>query len=116
MQELQCPLNTATIVYCDNVSAVYLSANPVHHTRTKHIELDIHFVREKVALGTVRVLHVPSSSQYADIFPKGLPTILFREFRSSLHVDALPGLDCGGVLEKDTASLKQLGVDSKFPS
>jgi hypothetical protein len=116
MQELQCPLNTATIVYCDNVSAVYLSANPVHHKRTKHIELDIHFVREKVALGTVRVLHVPSSSQYADIFPKGLPTILFREFRSSLHVDALPGLDCGGVLEKDTASLKQLGVDSKFPS
>jgi histone deacetylase 1/2 len=116
MQELQCPIQTATIVYCDNVSAVYLSANPVHHRRTKHIELDIHFVREKVALGAVRVLHVPSSSQYADIFTKGLPTALFREFRSSLHVDALPGSDCGGVLEKDTASLKQLGVDSKFPS
>jgi hypothetical protein len=81
---------------------VYLSANPVHHRRTKHIELDIHFVREKVALGAVRV-HVPSTSQYADIFTKGLPTILFREFRSSLHVDALPGSDCGGVLEKESA-------------
>jgi hypothetical protein len=73
-------------------------------------------VREKVALGTVRGQHVTSSSQYADIFTKGLPTILFREFRSSLHVDALLGSDCGGVLEKGTASLMQLGVDSKFPS
>jgi hypothetical protein len=102
-------------VYCDNVSAVYLSANPVHHRRTKHIELDIHFVRKKVALGDVRVLHVPSTSQYADIFTKDLPTILFREFRSSLHVDALPGSDCGGVLDKE-APADQLGAYSKSPS
>jgi len=45
------PLSSATIVYCDNVSAVYMTTNPVHHNRTKHIEIDIHFVREKVALG-----------------------------------------------------------------
>jgi hypothetical protein len=45
LQELHRPIETATIVYCDNVIAVYLSANPVHHRRTKHIELDIHFVR-----------------------------------------------------------------------
>jgi hypothetical protein len=48
--ELSCPVDKATIVYCDNVSAIYLSANPVHHRRTKHIELDIHFVREQVLL------------------------------------------------------------------
>ena len=99
LQELHCPIESATIVYCDNVSAVYLSANPVQHRRTKHIELDIHFVREKVALGVVRVLHVPSTSQFADIFTKGLPTTLFQEFRSSLHVATLPGSACGGVLE-----------------
>ncbi|KAK1653678.1 hypothetical protein QYE76_071483 [Lolium multiflorum] len=52
--ELSCPVDKATVVFCDNVSAVYLSANPVHHRRTKHIELDIHFVREQVALGRVR--------------------------------------------------------------
>nr|XP_020178687.1 uncharacterized mitochondrial protein AtMg00810-like [Aegilops tauschii subsp. strangulata] len=46
LQELLCDVHKATLVYCDNVSAVYLSANPVHHQRTKHIELDIHFVRE----------------------------------------------------------------------
>jgi hypothetical protein len=49
--ELHCPLKRATIVYCDNISAIYLSTNPVQHQRTKHVELDIHFVREKVALG-----------------------------------------------------------------
>lgn len=49
--ELHCGINTAIIAYCDNVSSVYMSRNPVHHKRTKHIELDIHFVREKVALG-----------------------------------------------------------------
>ncbi|GKB24836.1 ribonuclease H-like domain-containing protein [Tanacetum coccineum] len=58
--ELHAPLHTATIVYCDNVSAVYLSTNPVQHQRTKHIEIDIYFVREFMASGKVRVLHVPS--------------------------------------------------------
>ncbi|GAA0163896.1 hypothetical protein LIER_39681 [Lithospermum erythrorhizon] len=58
--EFHHPLTTASIVYCDNISAIYLSKNPVQHQRTKHVELDIHFVREKVALGQVRVLHVPS--------------------------------------------------------
>ena len=58
--ELSCPITTATLVYCDNVSTIYLSGNPVHHQRTKHIEMDIHFVREKVQCGDVRMLHVPS--------------------------------------------------------
>ncbi|XP_060210210.1 uncharacterized mitochondrial protein AtMg00810-like [Lycium barbarum] len=46
--------------------------NPVQHQRTKHIEMDIHFVHEKVARGQVRVLHVSSRYQIADIFTKGL--------------------------------------------
>ena len=86
LQELHVPLASATVVYCDNVSVVYMTTNPVHHRRTKHIEIDIHFVREKVALGQVRVLHVPSSHQFADIMTKGLPVQLFTEFRSSLCV------------------------------
>ena len=47
--ELHCPIKKATLVYCDNISAIYLSGNPVQHLRTKHIEMDIHIVREKVA-------------------------------------------------------------------
>nr|GEV11065.1 ribonuclease H-like domain-containing protein [Tanacetum cinerariifolium] len=64
-RELHTPLFTATLVYCDNVSAVYMSANPVQHQRTKHIEIDIYFVRDKVAAGHVRVLHIPSRFRYA---------------------------------------------------
>jgi hypothetical protein len=84
LQDLHLPLQSATIVYCDNVSAIYMTSNPIQHRRTKHIEIDIHFVREKVALGQVRVLHVPSSHQFADIMTKDLPSALFLEFRSSL--------------------------------
>ena len=62
--ELLYPPLTATLVYCDNANAVYLSTNPVQHQRTKHIEIDIHFVRDKVAMGHIRVLHVPSVCGY----------------------------------------------------
>ncbi|XP_071713020.1 uncharacterized mitochondrial protein AtMg00810-like [Rutidosis leptorrhynchoides] len=56
LRELHCPLTTATLVYCDNISAVYMSGNPVQHQHTKHIEIDIHFVRDLVLKGHVLVL------------------------------------------------------------
>nr|GEX81762.1 ribonuclease H-like domain-containing protein [Tanacetum cinerariifolium] len=86
LRELLVPLRTSILVYCDNVSAVYLSCNPVQHQRTKHLEIDIHFVHDFVATGHVRVLHVPSRYQFADIFIKGLPSPLFAEFISRLSI------------------------------
>jgi hypothetical protein len=65
------------LVYYDNVNAVYLSTNPAQHQHTKHIENDLHFMREHVAIGDVRVLHVPTTSQFVDIFTKGLPSLAF---------------------------------------
>ncbi|GJT77424.1 ribonuclease H-like domain-containing protein [Tanacetum coccineum] len=74
------------------------------HQRTKHIEIDIHFVRDLVVSGQVRVLHVPSCYQFANIFTKGLPSALFEEFRTSLSVRRVrhlavtawqPDLPCG---------------------
>jgi len=79
--ELHCPIQK---VYCDNV--IYLASNPVQHQCTKHIEMDIHFVQEKVARGQVRVLHVPSHYQIVDIFIKGLSLMLFEDFRDSLSI------------------------------
>ncbi|GJW28508.1 ribonuclease H-like domain-containing protein [Tanacetum coccineum] len=70
LRELHTPLSSATLVYYDNVSDVYLSSNLVHHQHMKHIEIDIHFVCDLVAAGQVRVLHVPSRYQYEDIFTK----------------------------------------------
>ncbi|GKA76554.1 ribonuclease H-like domain-containing protein [Tanacetum coccineum] len=59
LRELHTSLSFATLVYCDNMSVLYLSLNLVQHQRTKHIEIDIHFVRDLVSAGQVRVLHVP---------------------------------------------------------
>ncbi|GKE19204.1 ribonuclease H-like domain-containing protein, partial [Tanacetum coccineum] len=86
--ELHAPLTTATLVYCDNVSVVYLSTNPVQHQRTKHIEIDIHFVRDYVASGHVRVLHVPSRFLTPQIQGSagGLPRL-----KLSLHSCSLTG-------------------------
>jgi hypothetical protein len=95
--ELRCNIPSATVVFCDNISSVYMSRNPVHHRRTKHIELDIHFVREKVALGELRVTHIPSARQLADIFTKGLSSALFLDFRNSLYITDGDVETAGGV-------------------
>nr|GEV69035.1 ribonuclease H-like domain-containing protein [Tanacetum cinerariifolium] len=84
------PLLLTTLVYCDNVSAIYLTTNLVQHQRTKHIEFNIHFVHDMVTRGQVRVLHVPSHYQYVNIFTKGLLSALFKEFRTSLSVRPSP--------------------------
>ncbi|GJZ81311.1 ribonuclease H-like domain-containing protein [Tanacetum coccineum] len=60
LHELHSPLMTATLVYRDNVSVVYMSDNTVQHQRIKHIEINIYFVRDMVKAGHVIVLHVPS--------------------------------------------------------
>jgi hypothetical protein len=99
LTELHVPLPKTSLVYCDNISVVYMSSNPVQHQRTKHVEIDLHFVRDKVALSVVRVLHVPTTSQFADIFTKGLPSGVFTEFRTSLNVRSTDANTAGGVLE-----------------
>jgi hypothetical protein len=73
-------------VYYDNMSVLYLSTNLVQHQHTKHVEIDLHFVRERVATSVVRVLHVPTTSQFTDIFTKGLPLSIFLEFWSGINV------------------------------
>jgi hypothetical protein len=96
LHDLHQSVTKATLVYCDNISATYMSTNPVQHQRTKHIKIDLHFVRDRVALGEARVLHVPTSSQFADIFTKGLPSAVFQEFRSSLSVLPSQVVTAGG--------------------
>jgi hypothetical protein len=78
--ELHSPLTHSTLVYCNNASAIYLASNSVQHQCTKHVEIDFHFVRDKVTIGEVHILHVPSTSQFTNIFTKGLLSPLFSEF------------------------------------
>ena len=96
--KLHFPILKATVAFCDNVSVVYMSKNPVHHKRTKHIKLDIHFVRERVQAGELRILHVSTGEQYADIMTKGLTTKTFEAIRDSLCVMSMI-LQTAGVIK-----------------
>ncbi|GJR93011.1 ribonuclease H-like domain-containing protein [Tanacetum coccineum] len=95
LHELHTPLSSTTLVYCDNVSAIYLSSNPIQHQRTKHIEIDNHFVCDLVTASQVLVPHVPSRYQYTNIFTKGLPSALFEEFHTSLSIRCPSALTTG---------------------
>ncbi|KAK2971873.1 hypothetical protein RJ640_000890 [Escallonia rubra] len=71
-------------LFCDNLATLYMSINPVFHARTKHIEVDYHFVREKVALGSLVTRFVSSNQQLADIFTKPLSRDAFQHLRTKL--------------------------------
>ncbi|CAN6726784.1 unnamed protein product [Malus baccata var. baccata] len=75
-------------IFCDNKSAIALAFNPVFHARTKHVEIDYHYIREKVLCGKVSVHHVASLFQLANIFTKSLPSDLFAELTSMLSVSS----------------------------
>jgi hypothetical protein len=71
------------------LGATYLSANPIFHARTKHIEVDFHFVRERVAQGLLKIQFVSTGDQVADGFTKALPVKLLEKFRYNLNLDKL---------------------------
>ncbi|KAI5316320.1 hypothetical protein L3X38_036027 [Prunus dulcis] len=89
-RELGIPLRSAPCIYVDNISAIYMAANPIFHARTRHIEIDYHFVRELVARKALHTLYVPSSHQLADIFTKGLNHDRFSLLKSKLNLRVAP--------------------------
>ena len=86
LTELGIWLPTPPTLWCDNLGATYLTANPVFHARTKHIEIDFHFVREKVAAGALDVRFIASGDQIADTLTKPITAQLLSRFSSNLNL------------------------------
>ncbi|KAI0492722.1 hypothetical protein KFK09_026998 [Dendrobium nobile] len=75
-----------TTIYCDNTSAIALAHIPVFHARTKHIEIDYHFIRGHIQTGNINIAHIFSTDQIADILTKPLPITHFNLLRSKLTI------------------------------
>ncbi|KAM2874298.1 hypothetical protein COP2_017588 [Malus domestica] len=85
-------LSTPHSLYCDNLSALALSSNPVFHSKIKHLDTDYHFVREKVQKGAIHVHYIPTDDQVADVFTKGLHSPLFLKHCRHLGLGVLSSL------------------------
>jgi hypothetical protein len=86
LKDLGIFISDTPILWCDNVLALAIASNPVFHARTKHIEVDFHFVRERVLRKDLLVKFVSTVDQLADIFTKSLPTNRFLDLRHNLIV------------------------------
>ena len=86
LYELRIKAPRAVRLWCDNIGATYLSANPVFHARTKHIEVDFHFVRKRVARKLLEIRFIPTGDQLADGFTKPLTERRLDEFKYNLNL------------------------------
>jgi hypothetical protein len=90
LKDLGVFISEAPIFWCDNISSLAIASNPVFHARTKHIEVDFHFVRERVLGKDLAVKFVSTLDQLADIFTKSLPAHCFLDLRSNLMATFVP--------------------------
>jgi hypothetical protein len=87
LSELNLRQKEATEIRVDSKSAIELAKNPVHHERSNHIDVKFHFIREQIQKGNVRLNHVTSHDQVADMFTKLLPTVLLDKCKMTVGMN-----------------------------
>ncbi|KAL1073367.1 hypothetical protein V6Z11_D11G216200 [Gossypium hirsutum] len=73
MEEPNVPSIGPMKLFCDNKASINIAHNPVHHHRMKHVEIDQHFIKEKIDGEVICLTYVPSKQQVTDALTKGLP-------------------------------------------
>ncbi len=89
LKEIGVQVPSMARLWCDNLGATYLSVNPVFHARTKHIEVDYHFLRERFARKQLEIKFIVSGDQVTDGFTKPITVQQLRDFRCNLNLDKL---------------------------
>ncbi|RVW55235.1 Retrovirus-related Pol polyprotein from transposon TNT 1-94 [Vitis vinifera] len=84
LEELRVPLKHPMVLYCDNQAAISIAKNPVHHDRTKHVEIDRHFIKEKIEEGVFKVSYTSTNCQTTDILTKALARVNFEDLTEKL--------------------------------
>ncbi len=79
-------MDALIVIYCDNISSILLTNNPIYHARTKHIEVHYHFIKEKIIAKEIDFIHVNTENQVANIFTKALSIDKLKKFRKMLGV------------------------------
>lgn len=79
-------VHVRVVIHCDNLSSIHLARNPVFHAGTKHIEVDYHFVGERVLAGDIDLVYVCTEEQVADILTEALGVEKLRRSRTMLGV------------------------------